>query len=398
MFRALRVQKFRRIFFAQLGSLSGTWLQSTTMAFYAYEKTSSVAVLGKLAVATGLPVLLLIVPAGIVADHYSRKKIILATQCLMLVCSVMICLLFYVDQLSIPVLIGMSSIMSSINAFDTPIRISMPANLVDRSTLRYALSLNASMYNLAAALGPAIGGLIYHSYGAGVCLALNAVSFMPLIVAIYLTTFIDHQFGQKAKLESSLFFSGFDHFRKSRLQAELLGLLALTSFFIASISTLFPSWAKDVLGGDARIAGYLTASRGLGAACGALFLGYTSNRFSRGQILTGTPRFLVLILILFAFFGYIGSALICCLALGIGQILVLNTVNTVIQESVSEPDRGKVTSIVSLAFFGLIPAGGAFISYLSQLFGQTVAILTIAISFGVLSAWIIRHSKLASIK
>ena len=184
-FTALRYPNYRRWFIGQSLSLMGTWMQSVAQGWLVYEITGSKLALGTIAFVGSLPTLFLMLPAGVLADRVSRRKLMLMTQTVMMLCAFFLAALAGARLLQVWHIAALAFLGGVANSFDAPARLALAVEMVeDRRDLQNAIALNSSMFNLARIIGPAIGGLVLAGLGAAWCFALNGLSFVAVLIAL----------------------------------------------------------------------------------------------------------------------------------------------------------------------------------------------------------------------
>lgn len=389
-FSALKHPNYRLWFWGQMVSLFGTWMQTTAQGFLVYDLTQSPVYLGYVGFATGLPVWLFMLYAGVVADRVPRRNLIMICQTAMMVLAFLLAALTFTDLVKPWHIIVLAFLLGTANAFDAPARQSFVLEMVNREDLSNAIALNGTMFNTATAIGPAVGGLTYALFGPAWCFAINGVTFIAVIYALRLMKLkpMPERTKEKGALESFL-----EGFRYLKTNDEVVSLTLLEGAFclfgITFLVTLIPAWAVEILHGDARVNGMLQTSRGIGAFAGALFIASLGNFRFKGKLLTlGTFAFPVA-LILFSFSRSIDLTVALLVFAGCGQIFILNLCNTLVQGLTSDEYRGRVMGVYTFSFFGAIPAGSLLAGLLGQyfslqetiLFGSGICLITAAAAF-----------------
>ena len=185
-FRALVYPNYRLWFIGQVISLFGTWMQSTAQGFLVYELTHSPAYLGYVAFAAGVPTWLFTLLGGVVSDRIARRTLLIITQNCMMVLAFILAGLTFLGLVQPWHIIVLAFLLGVANAFDSPARLALAPELVDRKDLTNAIALNATMFNIATIVGPATAGLVYAAFGPGWCFFLNGLSFVAVIIALLL--------------------------------------------------------------------------------------------------------------------------------------------------------------------------------------------------------------------
>src|SRR3954467_5069776 len=187
MWRALSSKNYRLFFSGQSISLIGSWMTRIATSWLVYRLTGSALLLGVVGFAGQIPSFLLAPFAGVLVDRWNRHRLLVATQVLALVQSLVLALLTLTGVIKIWHVIVLSVFQGLINAFDMPARQAFVVEMVERrEDLANAIALNSSMVNAARLLGPSIGGVIIAAVGEGWCFALDAVSYLAVIASLLL--------------------------------------------------------------------------------------------------------------------------------------------------------------------------------------------------------------------
>src|SRR5262245_37725814 len=180
--RALRYRNYRLYFFGMLVSFIGTWMQNVAQSWLVYRLTGSECLLGLVGFAGQIPIFLLTPLGGVMADRYSRHRIILITQTLAMLQALVLAILTLTHHVSVGAVIALALLLGCVNAFDLPARQSLLSELVGKDELMNAIALNSSMVNGSRIVGPAIAGLLIGFLGEGWCFFINGVSYISVIV------------------------------------------------------------------------------------------------------------------------------------------------------------------------------------------------------------------------
>jgi len=361
--------------------MTGTWMQNTAQAYLAFELTKSPAFLGMMAFAQGVPTWIFMIYAGAIVDRISRRQILIVSQIFMMCLAILMAFLTWLDCLEPWHILILASLTGVANSFDAPARQSLASELVEKKDLTNALALNGALFNLGSTLGPALAGIIYVIAGPIVCFVLNALSFLAVLIALVKIKLPPKI---RRKTEESIvdqLKEGVVYAVTHRIIGVLIFLAGSMSLFGISVVTIFPAWAVHQLDGDARVAGYLQAGRGLGAVLGALGVAYFASIMVRGRWIAIGALSLPVALIGFSLSKNLVSALIFVALLGVSQIMLLNLSNSLIHSEVDDRLRGRVASIFGLTFFGLMPIGGLIMGYLAEQLSEPFAVAVVAILF-----------------
>ena len=377
-FTALQYPNYRLWFWGQIISLFGTWMESTALGFLIFDLTRSPAYLGLVGFASGIPTWLFMLYAGVIADRMARRTLLLITQTVMMVLAFAVAALTFLHWIQPWHILVMAFLLGTANAFEAPARQAFVLEMVSVEDMTNAIALNSAMFNTAMAVGPMAGGLIYAFFGPAWCFAVNGLSFIAVIVALRrmkLAPFVPkpHPATALADLKEGLRFVA-----AHPLIRTIIGLIGVVSLFGISFVTLFPAWAVNVLHGDAKTNGFLQSARGLGALVAALLIASLGRFRFRGKLLTfGTLAFPVTAA-LFALARWTPLSLLIIFGAGLSHILIFNLCNALVQTHSPEALRGRVMSVYTLVFFGLMPLGALGIGLAAEHLGQPTAILTAA--------------------
>ena len=373
-FLALQYPNYRLWFSGQLVSLFGTWMQTTAQGFFIYELTHSPAYLGYVGFAAGLPTWLFMLYAGVIADRIPRRKIILITQTTMMIFAFILASLTFLKIVQPWHIILLALGMGTANAFDAPARQAFVRELVKSEAMTNAIALNSAMFNTAIAIGPAAGGIIYAALGPAWCFTINGLTFIAVISALLAMKLKD---SYKPKTVNSPIMDlkeGIKYTINHPTIRYLILTIGIIALFGATFVTLLPAWAVKILQGDARTNGFLQTARGLGALFSALFIASLGIFHFKGKLLTIGTFLYPIFIILFASTNNFTLSIIFLFLAGMGQILIMNLSNALVQTQVDEGMRGRVMGIYTFFFFGLLPFGSLWIGTVAQSLGVRFAI------------------------
>src|SRR3989442_5946123 len=185
-FLALRHRNFRLFWFGQLISLTGTWMQSIGQAWLVLQLTHSAILLGLVGALQFLPVLILSLFGGVLADRVPKRTVLLFTQSFATLQAVTLWILVATGEIRLWHVLILASLLGLTNSVDMPTRQAFVVEMVGREDLPNAIALNSSLFNMARILGPGLGGLIIAWLGVAPLFLLNALSFVPVIIGLFL--------------------------------------------------------------------------------------------------------------------------------------------------------------------------------------------------------------------
>jgi len=382
-FLALRHRNFRLFWFGQLISLIGTWMQSIGQAWLVLELTHSAWLLGVVGALQFLPVMLLSLFGGVLADRLPKRKVLLFTQSFAMLQAVLLWALVASGQVQIWHVLVLAALLGLTNSLDMPTRQAFVVEMVGREDLTNAIALNSSLFNMARIVGPGIGGLIIAWLGVAPLFLLNAISFIAVIIGLALID-MNHLYALARRPNVSL-----DTVKQSTLQSLREGLVyvirtpsvlliiavvGIISLFGINFNVILPLFATDVLHAGPEGFGFISAAFGLGSLFSALWLAWGNNKPSIRQLLIGALAFCVLE-ILFAISHMYVLSLVLIAAVGFSQIAFSATANTTLQTVSPDHLRGRVMSVYMLVFAGTVPLGNLFTGGIAHLFSAPISLL-----------------------
>jgi MFS family permease len=389
-FAALKHHNYRLWFWGQMTSLFGTWMQTTAQGFLVYQLTHSSAYLGYVGFASGIPSWLFMMYGGVVADRVSRRKLLIITQSIMMILAFVLATLVFSGTVQAWHILLLAFGLGSANAFDAPARLAFVSEMVDREDLTNAVALNATMFNTALIIGPAIAGIIYAAFGPGWCFAVNGISFIAVIIALAAMRLPPGTVPSQRSSTLSALKEGINYVRHQPIIRALVGLVATTSLFGMSLGTLLPAWSVKILHGNAATNGLLFSARGVGSLFGALAIATFGRSHIRGKFITIGSLCFPIFIALFALTYWLPLSLLLMVFLGIATIFVANLSNASIQSIVPDSLRGRVMGVYSTIFMGSIPIGALALGTIAEHAGEaTAALLSAAAAFTIaLLVWI----------
>ena len=360
-------------------SLFGTWMQRTAEGFLIYELTHSPIYLGYVGFAMGAPAWLFMMYAGVVADRFPKRTVLMITQSFMMLLASVLAVLTFTGLIQPWHIIGLAFLLGVANSFDAPARQAFVLELVNREDLTNAIALNSTIFNTATAVGPAIAGITYALFGPGWCFTINAISFIGVIAAL---KFMKLEPFVKLESKTSAFTDlkeGFKYIYSEKTVLTLISLVGVISIFGISYLTLLPAWAVKIMHGDAATNGFLQSARGFGALTSALFIASLGRFAFTGKLLTIGSLLFPILLIVFSFLELLPITLVLLFFIGFSIILIFNLANALVQRLVPDYLRGRIMGVYSFTFFGFLPIGALLMGVLAEKFTEPTAVLIGAI-------------------
>jgi MFS family permease len=359
IFRALSHRNYKLFFSGQSISLIGTWMTRIATSWLVYRLTGSALLLGVVGFAGQIPSFVLSPFAGVLVDRWNRHRLLVTTQVLALIQSLVLAILTLTGVIKIWHVIALSIFQGLINAFDMPARQAFLVEMVTRrEDLANAIALNSSMVNAARLLGPSIGGVVIAAVGEGWCFMADAISYLAVIASLLVMTITPRTVSltKDAKIFEQLR-EGWVYATRFAPIRDVLILLALVSLVGMPYTVLMPVFANDILHGGPSTLGWLMAASGVGALAGALLLAARRSVLGLGKYIPLTAAAFGVGLIAFSFTRVTWLALLLMMLTGLGFMVQMAASNTVLQTIVDEDKRGRVMSFYTMAFMGTAPFG-----------------------------------------
>jgi len=356
----LRSRLFLMLWIANMASNVGTQIQSVGEKWQMAHLTASPLLVALIETGTTLPVLLLGLSAGALADILDRRRLLLTTQVFMLGCAGVLSGLTFMHQVTPLVLLAMSFLIGIGSALSMPAFQAIVPELLDRRSLTGGVALNSAGFNVSRAVGPAVGGLIVGLMGAGWAFCFNAVSFLAVVLALLAW---DRR-PPTSSLPGERFLGalkvGFRYARHSRpFQVILLRALGY-SWFGGVIFSLLPALAIQDLKLGSEAFGGLMGCVGAGAVAAVFFLEPLRRRFNTNQILAGFSLLAAVAQGVIAGVPHTPTVAFCLVLAGMSWLGILSTINTAIQLSVPPWVKARAFGAYHMVWGGAMALGAAF--------------------------------------
>lgn len=374
--RALHYRNFQLYMSGQSISLIGTWMQRMAVSWLVYEMTHSAFMLGLVAFASRIPMMILSPYAGAYVDRHSRYRTLLVTQFASMLQAGLLAFVVLTNQYNIVIIILLSIMLGVINAFDAPSRQSLMIVLVqNKSDLPNAIALNSTMVTLARLVGPAVAGILLSTVGEGICFLINFLSFIAVITTLLMMKI---KVPPKVKHVEHIWQNlrqGFTYLKRNPGLKNAIILMAMLSFVIMPYVTLLPIYAKTVFKGDVTTFGWLNAISGLGALMGAIYVARLHTEKNLLKVIIGAGLLISVSLVLFSYITYLPLSLFLIMIGEGGLLTFIASTNTYLQTHVEENMRGRVISYYVMAFGGMLPLGSLAVGLLAHITSAPFTVL-----------------------
>ncbi len=366
-FAALAVPNYRRYYSGQSISLIGTWMQMTAQSWLVLTLTHSSTALGVIVALQTLPVLVLGPYGGVIADRVDKRRLMIALQTAMGLQALALGLLTVTGNVQVWEIGALAALLGLNNAFENPARQSFMMELVGPVHLRNAVSLNSVLVNVARAIGPAVAGILIASVGDGVCFLVNAASFVAVVFS--LTTMDRTQLSpvEPTKRARGQLREGLRYVRSVPDLAVPLIMMGVAGCLTYEFQVTLPVMADRALRVGATGFGFMTASMGVGAVAGGLFVAGRGKTGLRPLVIAAFAFGIALAMATLA--PSLAFELIALALAGAGSIAFMSTGNSTLQLNAAPEMRGRVMSLWFVAFQGSTPIGGPLIGATMAGFG-----------------------------
>ncbi len=379
-------------------SLIGTWIQRMAMMWLVYKLSNSAFLLGVVGFCEQIPIFLIAPFAGVYADRWDKHKALIRIEVFALAQAFLLGILTLFGLVQIWHIIALSLCLGIINAFEVPMRQSFVVEMVegDKAALPNAIALNSTVFNLSRLIGPSVAGILIAAVGEGWCFMANALSYAIVLMSLLMMR-IAKSILERAKEVDILnkLKEGIQYVKQNHLMRSLLLLLAIVSFSNASLKTLAPIFAKDVLKGDAHTLGFLMSAAGVGAICGALFLTKRKSTGLLKRIVSFTGILLGTGMICFAISRSLPLSLFFIAIAGFSQMMHTASTNTLLQLYVDDDKRGRVMSFYTVCLQGTMPFGSLLAGALAGFIGAQWAVAFMG-AFCLVSSLFLREKNINS--
>jgi len=384
---AFTFAQFRNMWLAAFTSAVGTWIQRFAQQWLILSLTGSAFILGLNTFLAELPLLLFTLIGGVIADRHDRRHLLMGSQAVQMLCALALTAIVFFDVTRVRYILALSFIAGLAQAFGGPAFQSLVPSLVPRKHLPNAVALNSIQFNLAQAIGPAIGGIVLVSLGMAACFGLNGLSFLVVIVVLHSMEVPRPTPGPRKPILAELG-GGLSYVRHGG------ALLALTVLAFATTSLALPIRAfLPVFATDAAHLSRMMTTLGIGAVAGALVVAWLGS-------FTHMGRTLLLAQIVFgglvAAFALVPTSVLSYVLLFLGGaalLMIFSLTNSLVQLAVPEELRGRVMSIYLVAFRGGMPLGSLLSGYFISQFSAPIVIATNGLLLSVVAAGFLGFDK-----
>lgn len=366
---ALKYRNFRFFWFGQVISLIGYWMQVTALSWLVWRLTRSGTVLGAVAFAANLPVLLLGYYSGLLVDRCDRRRLVFWAQVVDMALAFVAAWLTYTGSIRVWHIVGLSMLGGLNHTIEIPARQTFFMDMVGRDDLMSAIALNSAAFNVSRVIGPTIAGLCLGTITEAGCFFVNGVSFLALIGALAAMDFPSTRATNPPHVQTGPW-AGLRYIGQHSEMRTLLATIAVTNLLIAPFTThLLPVFIDQILGRKADALGLYIASFGFGALTGG-FVTASRERsaLSPRLAMRGLVGFSLAILCL-SFAPGFWAGLVLLMITGYMMITQTSTTNNYLQSHAPDGLRGRIVAAYTTTFVGLLPIGCLILGRACDLIG-----------------------------
>lgn len=358
-----------------LVSLIGTWIQAVAQSWLVFQLTNSAFLLGVVGFLSSIPIFLLSLFGGVLADRMNKRNILIATQTAFMFLAFLLAVLTQLKLIT-PIQIMLIAVLNGVvMAFDAPSRQAVIVELVGREHLFNAITLNSVAFNSSRIIGPALAGVLVATIGMSGCFYINGISFLAVIIALFLIRADNNIKNDRNNKALKDLKDGLIFIKDNRLILILITMTGVMSLFGISYVILMPIFANDILKVGMQGLGVLMSAAGFGALIGALTLARLGDFKYKGKSLILSTLVFSFSLILFSLSKIYLLSLIALIFMGGSSVTATAIINTLLQTKVPDAFRGRVMSGFMLTFAGIMPFGNLIAGSLAQALGVSFAVL-----------------------
>ncbi|HEV2486314.1 MAG TPA: MFS transporter [Terracidiphilus sp.] len=373
---ALRHPNFRLFWSGNFLSNIGTWMQNVAQGWLVLSLTNSAFWLGVVGFAGSIPFLVFTLFGGVVADRVNKRRLLLATQSVMMLLAFAMAVLTWLKIITVWEVVVLSFLNGMAMAINAPSYQALVPRLVPREDLTNAIALNSAQFNMSRILGPTLGGYAMAAVGMAGNFFLNGLSFLAVLWALTRIRYPEQEQRNHPSYLTSLR-QGFTYLNRQPQMLILMWMTAVVSFLAIPFITFIPFFAKMQLHTGESGLGWLLAASGLGAVLGAVTVASLGALRHRGKIIVIAGLFFFAAIIGFCYSRNFVLSQCFALVEGYSAILMISSFNVAFQHLSSDEMRGRVMSIYATCFLGLPPLGALLAGEMSRHIptGHTLALM-----------------------
>ena len=374
----LRNSAFRALWFAQLGSMTGTWMQTVGAQWLLVDEPNAATLVALVQTMSMLPVLLLALPSGVIADSFDRRRLLVLVQCGSFTVATTLAVLTVVDQVNPSLLLTFTFLLGCGAALTMPAFLAMVPDLVPRDQLPAAAALGSISINVARAIGPAAAGVLISVAGVPIVFGINALSYVVLATALVFWGPAPAISGDIPERFVPALRAGARYIRHSLITRRILLRSILFVGPGAALWALLPLVATQQMGLEAAGFGFLLGAMGVGAVGGAVVMPWLQSRVSASQLIGGASLVYAIALLTLALVTNVPLVVAVLVMAGAAWLIVLSSLGAAMQMFLPVWVRARGLSAHAVVFVGGQAIGAFAWGLLGQYAGLAAAFVIAA--------------------
>ncbi|HEX7620773.1 MAG TPA: MFS transporter [Anaerolineales bacterium] len=366
-FSSLHVRNYRLYYIGQIISTSGTFMQSIAQAWLVLKLTNSGTALGLVTALQYLPILFLGPYGGVIADRFSKRKILYFTQSISGALALILGVLVATGLVKVWMVYILAFCLGMVTVFDNPTRQTFYIELVGPDNLMNAVTLYSTLVNLARIIGPAIAAAVIATFGLAPCFIINGVSYVAVVIMLGMMHANELLITPPVPAAKGQLQEGFKYVASTPVLGSSLLMMAIIGMLTFEFQVSLPLIAQFTFKGDASSYAFLSASMGVGAAVGGIF--FASRKGIQPYKLVSASLLFGLAVLAAAFMPSLRLAGLALVLVGIFSINFSSLGNATLQLESSPQMRGRVMSFWSVAFLGSTTIGGPIVGWFAEAAG-----------------------------
>jgi predicted MFS family arabinose efflux permease len=361
------------MWFGACASTIGTFVQQFAQSWLVYDLTKDPFYLGLDLFLGQLPIILFSLVGGVFADRMDRRKMLLVSQYIQMACAFLLAILFFTHTVRVWHILSLSFIVGLGQSFGGPAYSALLPTLVNSEDLANAIAMNSIQFNLARIIGPTIGGLAYTVFGATWCFTLNGVSYLAVIVSLFMIQVKFVPLRSREPILKSMK-EGLGFIRQREGLAPLVVLAFSTTLFGFSMTGFLPVIVRTIFHKGPETYELLLVSSGAGSICGALIVAAMEKLKGQGRAALLALFVLGTATVAFALSRWLPLSCILIFIAGAAIMASASLMMSLVQLIVTDQMRGRVMSVYNLAFRAGMPLGSLALGKLIPFLGISVAL------------------------
>jgi len=372
--QVLKQRDFGLFWLSLLFSAVGSQISTVAVAWQVYEITNSPFQLGLTGLFRALPVMILSLPGGVVADRMDRRQLLIVTQSLAALLALALGLLTSADQVRVWHIYAVTFLSGAVGIFDAPARTAMIPALVSAEQLASAYALNITWRQIATLAGPFAGGIVIGALGISVAYYVDALSFLAVIICLAFMRRQVRPAGEQKESPLQSVRAGFNFIRENSVILGLMSMDTCVQFF-GAYRSMMPAFARDILGTGPAGLGALLGVPALGALAGSGIVLAAGNPRRKGRLIIGVTLLYTIGLVCFALSRSLTLSLVIVFCLGLVDAVGETLRDTLVQLTTPDRMRGRVKSFDQVFMSAGTYMGHAQMGTAATFFGVSGALI-----------------------